>query len=204
MAVLSLACISTSSFAIDITCQYNSNTGVLEATLPWRNTLGSAADHACADADARRLILNSRNGIQTIGPQSAKEISYTKSSVIAVNEHADSMTLPANSFVSKPSDKTALQLIARWAKQAGYEMQLNNEPVNNSFPKHKVSYADVPLTKLQAIQPAATFASAVYALRTQFTAAKFDALVFEAVTDPQVHIVYLKIYEKPNSKNKAS
>ena len=39
-----------SASAVNITCVYNVDTGVLEATQPWRNTLGAIADRICLSA----------------------------------------------------------------------------------------------------------------------------------------------------------
>jgi hypothetical protein len=211
----SLACVVTQVSAINISCVYNLESGVLEATEPWRNTLGNAADRACAEADGRRLSLNrSNNTFANPVPQSAanfvpttqqsaKEIAYAKSSLLTGEARPSGPAMAGGAFAANPTDKTVMQLIARWATQAGYDVQLNNVLVTKAFPKHKAAYADVPLSKLKSIQPEATFVAALHGLRSKFADEKFDALVFEAVADPQVHTAYLQIYEKPSTKNKS-
>lgn len=211
----SLACVVTQVSAINISCVYNLESGVLEATEPWRNTLGNAADRACAEADGRRFSTY-RNNSSSAAPieqnppnpnqghqASAKEMAYANSSLLTPNMRPSSTTMSPSTYASSAEDKSVLQLVIRWARQAGYDVKLNNVLVTKSFPKHKVTYVDVPLSKLQPVQPQTTFVSALDALRRKFADKKFDALVFEAVADPQIHTAYLQIYEKPFSSSKS-
>ena len=174
-----------SASAVNITCVYNVDTGVLEATQPWRNTLGAIADRICLSA-GRPLQQN-----QPIAAQSQAATGAALSS--KPNEDTEELIGKYNVLAS---DKTAVQVINRWAKQAGYMVKLNGHFVVDTFPKHPVSYADIAIAKAGETLPQKTLRDAVTALRAKFVGPAYEKLTFNTVVDPNATTIYIEINPK--------
>ena len=221
ISLLPLVVAAHAANATNISCQYNPDTGALEATLPWKNTLGAAADKACADADARRLMHNRvaeqpvvvyRSAASFVPPAASKTVmdasmqatvAAAVKAVNAANAAEPKEVVQPEKFAINSTDKSVAQVLVRWAGLAGYEVRINEAAISKNFPKHTVAYVDMPIARAGLFKPQSNFQKAVQELRSRFATAEFSGLDFQAVVDPHAQIVYLRINEK-GSKTKAS
>jgi hypothetical protein len=159
-----------------IQCKFNRDSGVLESTVPWRNTLGAMADKACLDADIRRMTSDKASGNLAADPALGRIYSAGR------------------------ADRTVMQMVSRWASEAGYQLIVNGEPASAAFPRHRVPYADAALSNLGFFEPVLGYHNAINEVKIRFAAPTFDGLDFRLVQDSQNKITYVTIAEKPVRK----
>ena len=94
------------------------------------------------------------------------------------------------------SDRSVVQMLVRWASSAGYQSKVNGIVTTDSFPKHAVAYADIPIELVGNPKPKINLAKAVHDIRNQFASGKFSELIFDASVDPQSQVVSINIKGK--------
>lgn len=67
-------------------------------------------------------------------------------SSVTPEEQAKVLQPKTTDFAVYETDKSLMQVLVRWANQAGYQTMINEQPVNlDAFPRHPTRYADFTL-----------------------------------------------------------
>jgi hypothetical protein len=192
----------------NIGCQFNPDTGALEATIPWKNTLGSMADDACLKADVKRSVAiresrssESHGGASQFIPP--KQTSVQKQVAITSGNQTKEVATVSAIFYDGPAvfqvegvDRTVVQMIVRWASSAGYQSRVNGVVTTGFFPKHAIAYADIPIHLAGVLKPKISLDKAVQDVKAKFSGGNFSELAFDASVDPQSQTVSINIKGK--------
>ncbi len=110
----------------------------------------------------------------------------------AVPASAQTPTLPAvGAFALNASDKSLIGVLTRWAKQAGYQTQLNGTAVDSAtFPVHAAAFTDFGLTQAaQALKPAGTFVVGLQGIMGAFANQDLSQFRMQLLNDKRVLVI---------------
>lgn len=94
-------------------------------------------------------------------------------------------------FSLNPSDKSLIGVLTRWAKQAGYQTQLNGTAVDSAtFPVHSAAFTDFGLTQAaQSLKPVGTFVAGLQGIMGAFANQDLSQFKMQLLSEKRVLVI---------------